>query len=148
MKRLAFILFLTVTFTNAQLKEIKTPERVEIGKIAPLGQLHILCEKVGNDYVFTYRDANYMQIDDFKGFSFNGEETFDALYQKIHDGFKNVPKEPIMLELDNEYLWLDYTKVMGAVSFRFKHSVTNDGSVIGYSVWMTRKKVERLFGKR
>ncbi|WP_228853278.1 hypothetical protein [Aegicerativicinus sediminis] len=150
MRKLLFALgLLCLTTTNAQIKRVDQPSSEEIGKIAPMGSLSIKIEKSGDTYNFLYQDVKFTQIKEFKSFSFKDvDNAFEELYKIIMDGFDNPPADDIMIELPEGYLWLGFTKALGVVNFRFGHSVTNDGSVIGFSQWLTKKQTQKLFGKR
>ncbi len=144
---LSFIMIAIVFFGFSQIKKIDVPESIEIGKIAILGDLQISCEKRGNAYTFFYRDVTFTQVTDFKSFSFKDtDNAFENLYRMILDGFDNPPKEDIMIEIPDGFIWLSFTKAVGIVNFRFGHSVGKT-DVIGFSTWLTKKKVDKLFGK-
>lgn len=148
-KTLLLFILIAITLTGfSQIKKIKPAENILIGKIAPMGGLQIECIKSGDTYTFTYRDVKYTQIVELKSFEFKDvDNAFEDLYKMIIDGLENPPKEDIMLELPNDIIWLSFTKAMGIANFRFGHSVSKSDA-IGFSGWLTEKKVNKLFGKK
>ena len=132
----------------SQISVVKTPKSEIIGKIAPMGQLHISCEKIADTYNFIYFDTKFKQLAEFKSFSFKDEDNaFENLYSMIMEGLQNPPKEDILIELPDDMIWLSFTKVMGVSNFRFIHSVNKIPDILGISIWMTKKKVQKVFGK-
>lgn len=152
MKRIVLTLLIcsfVSLLSYSQIQKIETSKKEMIGKIAPMGALNIQCEKSDDVYIFMYRDVKYTQIVEFKSFVFKDiDNAFDGLYDMIMKGFKNPPKEDIMLELPDDIIWLNYTKAMGVVNFRFMHSPGKNSEVMGVSGWLTKKKVNKLFGKK
>lgn len=147
-KHLLLILAVAISHVGfAQLSVVDNPKPETIGKIAPMGKLHISCEKLNNTYTFTYSDVKFQQLTDYKTFSFKDiDDAFNKLYNTIMEGLANPPKEDLMLETPDGFIWLSYSKSMGVTNFRFGHSVQKT-DVIGFSVWLTKKKVQKLFGK-
>ncbi len=148
MNKLFYLLILLSSFTFAQIKVVE-PTKVElVGEIAPMKNLHIKIEKLPeNEIRFTYVDVKFQTIDDYKTFTFKNEDNaLDNLYKMITDGLANPPKEPIMLELPNSFLWLNFVKTMGVSNVQIGHSDSRTG-VVGYSVWLTKRKADKLFGK-
>jgi|AntRauTorckE5430_2_1112549.scaffolds.fasta_scaffold22483_2 hypothetical protein len=150
MRNLFFITVLFITSSAfAQISKVETTKAEEIGKIAPMGQFIIDCQKRGDTYTIMYKDWKFQHLDEYKQFSFKDEDdAFENLYQMIMDGFDNMPKEDIMLELPDGYLWLKFHKVMWVKQVSFGHSVDKSGSVIGYSRDLTKNNVQTLFGKK
>lgn len=149
MNKLFYLLILLSSFTFAQIKVVDPVKKETIGEIAPMGQLHIKVVKYPdtNEYTFIYSDAKFTKITDLKSFTFKDEDNaFENLYKMIIDGLAKPPKESIMLELPDSFIWLDYVKALGTSNVRIGHSVGKT-DVIGYSVWLTKKKVDKLFGK-
>lgn len=149
-KLLTLIIILCVSFNSfSQIKKVKTEKSETIGKIAPMGQTHIECSKSGDTYTFIYSDIKFQQITDFKSFSFKDiDNAFDNLYQTIMDGMKNPPKEDIRLELPNDMIFLHFEKNLGVTSFQFLHCPGKNPEIIGMSVYLTKKKVRKLFGMK
>ena len=147
---LSILLFIGfTTFSFSQIKKIETSNsKTElVGKYGGFGVVLIKCEKQNNTYTFTYSDTKFKHIDNDKSFSFKDlDNDFQHLYQTIMEGFEEVPEKDIMLELPNDVIWLSFEKAMGNVSFRFTHSKNKNKDVIGYSVYLTKKRVQKLFG--
>lgn len=150
MRNLLIISILFITSSAfAQISKVETTKAEEIGKIAPMGQFIIDCQKRGDTYTFMYKDWKFQHLDEYKQFSFKDEDNaFENLYEMIMKGFEDMPEEDIMLEIPEGYLWLKFDKVMGVKQLSFGHSVDKSGSVIGYSRQLTKKNVEKLFGKK
>ncbi len=133
---------LSVLFVNGQITIIDTPEVIKIGEVSG-----IKITKQNNTYTITYENIKYQQITDLKRFSFvDTDNAFDNLYQMIINGFNENPKSDIMLELPNDIVWLHFVKYLGVVSFQFSQSV-NKTEVIAFSRYLTKKQVQKLFGK-
>lgn len=147
MKRLPLILFFLTTISYAQIKI--ADEKIElIGKIAPMGNLHIKCEKEGQYYKFTYSDTKYTTIDNYKSFYFKDENNaFNDLYDIMLEGLKNPPSEDIKLELPESYIWLKFQKVLGVGNVMIFHDNYKNGKVVGSTIWLTKRKLNILFGK-
>lgn len=143
MKNFIILCFmLSVLFVNGQITIIDTPESVKIGEVPG-----IKITKQKNTYTITYENIKYQQITDFKSFSFvDTDNAFDNLYQMIINGFNETPKSDIMLELPNDIVWLHFEKLLGVVSFQFSQSV-NKTDVFAFSRYLTKKQVQKLFGK-
>jgi len=143
---LTLLLFCTISF--AQIKAVKTTPSELIGKIGALNETWITIEKTGNVYTFTYKDMRYKQLTDYKSFSFEDvNNAYENLYSTIVKGLGEVPSEPIMLEIPDSFLWLEFGKTFGQPFVTFSHSIGKTGDVIGKSTWMNKKKLDKLFGK-
>lgn len=65
MRKLLFIFILCATsFSFAQIGKVSKSE--EIGKIAPVGQFVIDCQKSGDTYTFMYKDWGPSHFDEYK----------------------------------------------------------------------------------
>jgi len=151
MKKLTLLVMLVVTATSfAQLKKVETVKSEEIGKVGPFGMPKTIdCTKMGNKYTFEYKDMQFPDMNDYKKFSFEDvENTFEDLYKTIMDGFETMPKEDITLELPNYIISLKFTKAIGMTSVAFFSAPKTNTSLIGYSSPLTKKQVEKLFGKK
>lgn len=150
MKKLTTIIIICLTaFSSfAQLDIVKTEKPIEIGKITNLGQLSIECEKYGEEYVFTYQDVKFQQLTDYKSFTLKNEQAFDDLYNLILENWEDPPKEDIMIKLDNGYLWVKFARALGTTNVGFAHAMDENADVIGISTWLTKRRLNKLFGKR
>lgn len=145
MKKTTLILLLTTTMSIAQISIVDIEKPQSIGKIASFGKTFIECEKISNEYTFTYSDHTYLKIDVYKSFSFNNEnDAFNTLYSMIMNGFKNKPEEDVFISIPNGIVKLEFLKSFGVTNFRFVHI---ENSVTGIGPWLTEKKLQRLFGK-
>lgn len=143
------LVLLIATTTVAQISKIETPERILIGLTKILGTPQITIEKSNDTYIFTYKDVNYQQLNEYKSFSFKDEDgAFESLYEMIVEGLKSPPKEDIMLELPNDIVWLHFSKSMGKPYVEFHHAVDKHVEVLGKSTWLNKKKLDKLFGKK
>lgn len=113
-----------------------------------MGEKLIWMVKQDDVYTITFRDGNYTQIDDYKSFSFRDiDDSFEYLYETIIQGFDDKPKDPIMLELDEDIIGLKYIKSFGKASLRISLFPNKGTEEIGYYQYLNKKKVKKLFGK-
>tara|TARA_R110002049_G_scaffold80452_3_gene204618 strand:+ start:241 stop:627 length:387 start_codon:yes stop_codon:yes gene_type:complete len=124
-----------------QLKQVELPKSSEIGKITPLGQKSMYCDKVGDFYMFFYRDDQYEHITEWESFTIENEQDFNMFYDIVMDNFSKIPKDPILLENSVSKITLIYKNLWGTRTMRFSNGV-------GMSSEFTKKQVQRLFGKR
>ncbi|MDY8138415.1 hypothetical protein [Aquimarina sp. 2201CG5-10] len=145
-----FLACLLVSISSfGQIKKVETVNKELIGKVSNLGWFLVSIHKSENTYYVTYQDAKYNDIKDHKFFSFEDiDHAFDTLYHTILEGFKTPQEEPVILEIPSGYVWLDYSKELGVVLFRFGYSITKNGEMIWYSNWLTKRKVNKVFGKK
>lgn len=152
MKKVLIVGLFFLSIHNISLAQIKVIEKKsepckDVGKVKALFTPIIEMKKCGEEYQVLFKDIKFQQIEEWKSFSFKDvDNAYDNLYKMIIDGFDNPPEESIMLELPHEYVWLNYTKNLGVTSFQFGVSVSKS-SVIGFSPYMTRRQVDKLFGK-
>lgn len=141
------LLVLTLVFVNFGFSQIKVSESLnseEIGKVQ-----FINLTKTGNIYVIAYKDIKFMQVNEVKSFGFeNLNNDLDSLYNMIMSGFDNMPTDDIKLELPNDVVWLHFEKNLGVVSFQFIHEVNKNNKVVGYSRYLNKNQVMKLFGKK
>ena len=153
MRTLCTLLLLSVyTVASAQLEVVDTanePKYETVGKIGPMGDLWVEIKKSDDNIKITYMDMKYQNIESYKEIKFmDVDGAYDKLYEIMLDGFYDMPNESKVIKLGDSIVLIEYTKVMGVVSVRFIHSVTDDGSVLGFSTWLTKRKLARLFGKK
>jgi len=151
MKKVAlFLMLLMTTASFAQLKKVHVTPAEQIGKAQQFGApLEAEITKSGNTYTVRYRDSQFKTIDEYREFSFaDVDNTFEDLYAAVEEGFNNMPKEPVMLELPNYYVWLNFSKFLGAPVLRLSSSTKEKGSSVFVSNEIAKKHVEKLFGKK
>lgn len=149
MKKIITVLSLFIcAISFSQIKVIELPDSEKIGKITPGGLKTIECEKLNDTYFFNYRDAKFTKIENWKTFKIKDvDNAFEGLYSLIQKGFEEMPKEDIMIETNDGFIWLNFETFLGSKVFRFKHSIDKTGSVIGITGQYTKKQVDKLFGK-
>ncbi len=152
MKKITLFLMLIISSASfAQLKKVEVTKAEQIGKSQQFGgPLEAECFKTGNVYTIRFRDASFKTIDQYRSFSFEDvDNTFNDLYATIEKGFEDMPKEPIMLELPDHYIWLDFHKFLGSkvLSISCTEGKTKDSQVY-VSNEIAKKQVEKLFGKK
>lgn len=136
------LLFMSFGFSQIKISESSKSE--EIGKVQ-----FINLTKVEKIYIFAYKDIKFMQVNEVKSFAFeNLNNDIDSLYNMIMSGFENMPAEDIKLELPNDIVWLHFEKNLGVVSFQFIHEVNKNSKVVGYSRYLNKNQVMKLFGKK
>ncbi|MES2485470.1 MAG: hypothetical protein V4581_05900 [Bacteroidota bacterium] len=152
MKKIALLIMLFLSITSfAQLKKVEPTKSEVIGKAQQFGApLEAEMTKSGNTYTIRYRDAAYKTFDEYRSFSFEDvDNTFNDLYATIEQGFKDMPKEAIMLELPNHFVWLKFSKFLGSPILTISCSADKTNANLVYiSNEMAKKQVEKLFGKR
>ncbi|TRW23987.1 hypothetical protein FMM05_12580 [Flavobacterium zepuense] len=149
-----FILLFTVMLTTVSFAQIKkvdttTSSGEVIGKIEPFGQsLEMECTKNGNVYNFRYLDHQYSTLKEYANFSFEDvDNSFEDFYKMTIELFETKPKESVMLEVKDYYIWVAYKKTMGIASVSFKSSLKTVGAPISYTKEFNKKQIEKLFGK-
>jgi hypothetical protein len=144
-------MLLTASMSFAQLKRVQTTPSESIGKAQQFGApLEAEITKSGNVYTVSYRDMQFKTINEYRSFSFEDvDNTFNDLYAAIEEGFNTMPAEPMMLELPNHYVWLDFKKFLGypVLTISSSYNKTKD-SPIYFSNEIAKKQIEKLFGKR
>lgn len=149
MKKLLMISFLLVTVaSNAQVKVASSQAtEVIIGKTGTTSIDWVVLKKKGDLYTFNYQDNTNTAVSVFKSFSFKDvDNALEGFYKVIMDGFENVPKEDIQIDLPDETIKLQYTKEMGIVKMKMKVSYTNKTDP-GTTVWLNKKQVNKIFNK-
>ena len=139
------MLFLSMTLFS-QLKVSDTEKSENIGEFKSLGKTFAELNKHGDLAILTYRDEKFMQIDDYKSFSFDFSD-LDTLYTLFSDFEDNVKGDSKTVDLPNgDKLVFNYKKTMGKMYAEvFHHS---KAGTTGLLRWMTPKQVSKLFGKR
>lgn len=132
------------TLSFSQIKVSKPAKPTLIGQVAPMGVLSIKCEKQGDLVIFTYRDAQYSQIIEFKNFSFlDVDGALDNFYEAVISVIES--KEELEIELPNSTIYIKPGNILGIPSVSFSHF--EDG-VSGFSHDIARKHVDKLFNKK
>lgn len=148
MKKVALLLMLMVASVSfAQLKTSTVDKGETIGKIGAPGIPYVILKKYSNFYVLSYRNLEHQNIEDWNDFEIADSE-FNDLYDFIVAGFENPGKDDILVELNKSKFSLKYTKAFGSVNVQITHWRTNDGSVTGLTQAMSKKQIDKLFGKK
>lgn len=104
-------------------------------------------EKCENFCTIYYKDISYRHINEYKHFTFEDvDNALENLYTMIIEGFNNPPKERIMLELPEHYLYLSFPSELGVYFFQFDVQ-TKKSNISSYSTKMSKRQVNKLFGK-
>lgn len=140
------LFFAVTSFAQLKVTEFKKADIELIGKIAPMGQMTVKLEKEGDKCIFTYRDAKFNKIDNYKSFKFNASD-LDALYE-LFTSFEGVEKgDQKAIDLGNgERLNLVYGKTLGKMHVTIYH--TNAAGVEGQVQYLSSKQYRKLFGKK
>ncbi len=148
MKKLLLITAIIFSINSySQLKVVENEPTEEIGKITNMNELVIEAKKQGETYIFNYKDEKFMHIDEYKTFFLQGKEDFESLYTIILDNMDKQPDEPIMLELEEGYLFLKFGKTFGSPYVNIGHVLDQNGDVVGFTQWLNKRKLDKLFGK-
>ena len=143
------LMFSVASFAQFKKVEKKESKFTEIGKVQPLGQpVQIVCKKTeDNIYAFSYRDNAYKTLDEYENFYVKDvDNAFDALYNTIIEGFETKPKEPIVLETENQFIYITFVQNFGTL-VSLGSSDKNGSERKTHSATITKKQVEKLFGK-
>lgn len=141
-----FLLFtiLISIFSFSQIRIDNSPNSILVGKITA-GSISL--EKLDRKYTICYDDAKFTKVSSLKCFSFlDVENDFENFYALLLDGFNNPPKENIKLDFPNDNIEIHYEKMMGVVSMQFIQYF-KEANVYGYSSYITKKQLQKLFGK-
>jgi hypothetical protein len=140
------ILLITCMFSISvfsQIKILKNESLVEIGKDNSVGLY-----KKEDKYTINYQDVNTSNLNTIRSFSFknlNGDVS--DLYKLIIDGFIMQPDENVILELPSDIIELHYEKNYGQPTVQFIQYINKNRKYVGKSQFLTRKQVEKVFGK-
>lgn len=147
-KLLSLSMLFVVLATSAQIKVASTESKtVLIGKLGTPTLSTVELTKTGNLVSFKYQNYNKPQVAEFKTFGFKDiDGALEGFYSVITEGLTTLPKEDIKIELPNETINLQYKKEMNAASVKMKISY-NNGEEAGTTVWLTKKNIDKLFGK-
>lgn len=154
MKKIALLLvLLTTSLSFAQLKKVEKSASTSetIGKAQQFGApLEAEMTKSGNTYTLKIKDSKYTQIEHYESFSFEDvDNTFNDFYTAIEEGFKTMPKESVMLELPNQYVWLSFKKFLGIQTMTISFSSDKSGNAqVFMSNEISKKQIDKLFGKK
>jgi hypothetical protein len=142
------LLFIALT-TTAQIKVVKAAAKpVVIGKVGTPTLTTVEITKNGDLVTFKYQNSNKPQVAEFKTFSFKDiDGALEGFYNVIIDGFTNLPKEDVTIELPTETVKLQYKMTMNVVNVKMKISY-NNGEEGGATVSLTKAAIDKLFGKQ
>lgn len=147
-KLLSLSMFFFVLAASAQIKVAKTEATSAlIGKVGTPTLSTVELTRTGDLVTFKYQNYNKPQVAEFKTFSFkDADGALEGFYGIITAGLTNVPSEDVKVELPNETINLQYKKEMGLASVKMKISY-NSKEESGATVWLTKKNIDKLFGK-
>lgn len=151
MRRFVLLVFiLSYSFYSSQLKVVEndTPKMIEVGKVGPMGMTNILLKKTedGKIYCFDYQDTKFTHIVTWKDFCFiNENDDINNLYKIIIEGFEKNADDKIKLESQFHFVTLHFEKQLGVMNFWFDAEDKNTG-VTGYSRYLSKKQIQKLFG--
>ena len=145
MKKIDLLLTLLISVTAfSQIKVLKNESLAEVGK-----DNNVALYKKQNKYTFNYQDVNTTNLNTFRSFSFQDlNKDFDQLYKLIHDGFIDMPKNEITLELPQDIVGLNFKRNYGQPTVQFVHYINKSKKYVGKSSFLTKDQVDRIFGKK
>ena len=155
MKRIVLLLVMLcfIPVAEAQIKVVNdNVDCQDVGEVkslmSPIAKITKCQTEDVVSYAVHYKDIEFQHLTEFKHFSFlEKENDFETLYKLIIEGFSNPPKNDIIIELQKGTVHLHFEKNLGVVSFQFIHFPFGDSSVMGRSAYLTKKQVNKLFGK-
>lgn len=144
MKKIALLLTIFVSFTAfSQIKVLKNETLNEVGK-----DNNVALYKKLNKYTINYQDVNTTNLNTYRSFSFQDlNKDFDQLYKLINDGFIDMPRNEISLELPNDIVGLNFKRNYGQPTVQFVHYINKSKKYIGKSAFLTKAQVDKIFGK-
>lgn len=116
----------------------------EIGKITT-GDYSVSLLKSNNSYTCMYSDINSESTNMIdKSFYFPNKET---IYNIIIYGFENKSNHQVFVQTDeNTIIKFEYKRIKGQLLLKINHNNLEDNT-IGSSAYLTKKQVEKLFGR-
>lgn len=144
MKKIILLLsFLISTVAFSQIKVLKNESLILVGK-----DNNVELYKKKNKYTMSYQDTNVSNLNTFRSFYFHDlNKDFDTLYKLISDGFIDMPIGEIQLELPQDIIGLNYARNYGQTTVQFVHYINKNKKYIGKSQFLTKKQVDKIFGK-
>lgn len=144
MKKMIFVLGVLFSFcASSQIKILKNENLLEVGK-----ENSVTLYKKEKRYIFNYQDVNSANLNTFRTFAFSDlNRDFETLYKLISDGFISMPAGEITLELPNDIVGLNFAKNYGQITVQFVQYINKNKKYIGKSQFLTKKQVDKLFGK-
>lgn len=140
------ILLFTILFSISafsQIKILKNDALTEVGK-----ENSVALYKKDKKYTFNYQDVANANLNSFRSFYFfDLNKDFDQLYKLISDGFIDMPTTEITMELPNDIIGLNYGRNYGQVTVQFVHYINKNMKTVGKSQFLTKKQVDKIFGK-
>ena len=119
----------------------------KIGSVGGYQMGSIKCVEQNNVYLIKYENQNDVQVNDHDEFSIKSED-FEAVYNTIMAGFENKQKTEIHIPTVQNYVELDYSKLLGKMSVRFTQSKKKGALGVSFSAWYSQKQIMKLFGKQ
>lgn len=150
MKKYVVVVLLSIFLVqqnNAQIgegKEVEKPLLVGKATKTPFGtSLEYYPRSDGrNYYVLTFKNLEYQKIDDIKSmFFYATDDELEYLFNYFIESLKD--KETRTIDVGDQTLYLKKT----AMSIRVTVTYNKDPEPDGW-FWLSKKQIERLFGKR
>ncbi|MBO9692936.1 hypothetical protein [Chryseobacterium sp.] len=143
-KIIILIVFLFKISVSSQIKMLENVKLAEVGKDNSVGLY-----KKENKFIISYQDVNAANLNTIRSFSFqNVEGDLDRLFNLIIQGFTDLPKEDILLELPNDIIELNYEKNYGQPTVQFIQFINKNRKYIGKSQFLTLNQVKKIFGRK
>lgn len=144
MKKTLLLILLICSFSAfSQIKVLKNEQLISIGKANSV-ELY----KKNNKYTINYQDVDAGNLNTFRTFYFHDlNQDFAQFYKIISDGFIDMPTSEITLELPNDIVGLNFARNYGQITVQFVHYINKSKKYIGKSPFLTKKNVDKIFGK-
>ena len=152
MKKLLLLLpiYLICQSTYAQIVILEIPKSIEIGKMKNGTYTHFKIsynlEDQDTTYTFTYRDAQYSVLDDYKSVLFQSDgNSLESFYKICKSVFKEENKKnknySVHFKLGNDMMSVTNSRIFGITYMRI--------GIIGkgYSIPILEFQIDKLFGK-
>jgi len=143
MKKILSLLMLLLAFSATA--------QTEVGKVAPLGSFAISIQKFDTYYLFKFKDSRYTTKTEIVECKLEGNEAdLQKLYDQIVEKFETKSTGEFDMKFGDEDVKLNFEKNMGVMSLQFQKYIAKDidAKVTQTSTYLTRKQVDKLFGKK
>ncbi len=146
-KSILILIAICVQFmAYGQLNIVDVEEGETIGTVKPMGQFFFELKQYNNNTVkLLYKNAEYETIVDIKEISFKNEnDEVEELYNTLLKGIQKKENNTQRIFFKNESVDLHFSRYGGVEIY---HYVGDNALFVGRSYALTKKRLDKLFGK-
>jgi len=136
------IVFFVFFFTILNAQKIETVKPIKV--VGELNNINLTISETGK-YILCFDNVQYSTITDIKCVNLGDEEFVNELYNTLIENFKKETPEDFKVKLKDNVLETKFGKALGVKSFSF--ILYNNLGLEGMSIYLTQKKLNKLFGK-